>query len=424
MAHEIIMPVLGMNQDTGTLLRWIRQAGDRVAKGDPVMEIATDKITVEIESPADGVLGGIAAAEGEEVPTGQVVALVLAEGETSPAAPPPAVTDVPHPAPAVPENVVEASPVARRLAEKHGIALRDVVPAGARVTRGDVEAHIARAAEKTTRVLASPKARRLARERGLQLERVTGSGPDGAVLAADVEAWTAEPVADASPKSTVRTPGRLWQVMAQRLTESWNTVPHFYLARTVDATQLRAWRESCRRRYERRVTLTDLVIKVLAASLREHPRLNASWRDGVITEYEDVNVGLAVAVEQGLLVPVIHEAQTRTVVEIAACRAQLVQAALEGELSITQMTGGTFSLTNLGMFGVERFSAIVNPPEAAILAVGAVRERAVAVKGAVEVRPTMEVTLSCDHRAVDGATAARFLDTLVQYMEAPLLLLD
>ncbi len=425
MAHDIIMPVLGMNQDTGTLVRWLRQEGDRVAQGDPVMEIATDKITVEIEAPADGTLAGLAAREGEEVPVGQTVALILAEGETAPVTPSSA---VPAPVSPAPAPRIEASPVARRLAASHGVDLQAVPHAGTRIQREDVEAYLAQQppAPVAGRILASPKARRLAREQGIDLEAVSGTGPEGAVLAADVAAFVPAPTAAMPvPASTVHAPGRLWQVMAQRLTESWRTVPHFYLSHTVDAGQLQDWQTACRHKYTERVTLTDLIVKVLAAALREHPRLNASGQaDGTIQIHEDVNVGLATAVADGLLVPVIHKADQQSVRDIAVQRDHLVAAAQAGSLTLAEMTGGTFSLTNLGMLGVERFAAIVNPPEAAILAVGTVRDQVVPVDGTPAVRPMMEITLSCDHRVLDGATAARFLQTLVQYMEAPLLLLD
>ncbi len=426
MPHDIIMPVLGMNQDTGTLVRWLRQEGERVAQGDPVMEIATDKITVEIEAPADGILAGLAAREGEEVPTGQTVALILAEGETAPA---PTSTPPPVAAPQASTPRIAASPVARRLAASHGVDLQDVPHAGARIQREDVEAYLAQLPTQSPvpdRILASPKARRLAREQGLELQQISGTGPEGAVLAADVEAYVPAPEVEAPERpDTGHTPGRLWQVMARRLTESWQTVPHFYVSQTVDAGQLQDWQTSCRQKYPEKVTLTDLIVKVLAVSLREHPRLNASWQpDSTIQVHGAVNIGLAVAVADGLLVPVIHEADEKGIREIAVQRDHLVAASQSGSLTLAEMTGGTFSLTNLGMFGVERFGAIVNPPEAAILAVGAVRDQVVAVNGTPAVRPMMEITLSCDHRAVDGATAARFLRTLVQYMEAPLLLLD
>ena len=422
MARELIMPVLGMNQDTGTLVRWLRQEGDRVRKGDAVMEIATDKVTVEIEAPAAGVLSQIRAQEGEEIPVGQTVAFILAADETAPAPATPARAE--EAAAPADRSAPAASPVARRLAEARGIDLRAVPAQGKRIAKEDVEAYLAqRQGAAADRVLASPKARRLAREQGADLAQIRGSGPQGAVLAADLAAAPAPP--PAAPADRARPPGRLWQVMARRLTESWQSVPHFYLARAVDATQLQAWRKACQDKYQPRITLTDLLIKVLGAALDEHPALNASWRDdGAIVRHPAVNVGLAVAVPDGLLVPVIAAANRRAVPDIAAARERLVAAARQGALAPDDLTGGTFTVTNLGMFGVERFGAIINPPEAAILAVGAVRDQVVPVDGQPGVRPMLELTLSCDHRVADGAAAARFLQTLVGYLEAPLLLLD
>ena len=435
MPHEVIMPVLGMNQDTGTLLRWLRGEGDAVARGDPVMEIATDKITVEIESPADGVLAGLSAAEGEEVPVGRAVAWVLGPGESIPdsASGTSAVQTEPvAPAtpgqPASPAGTPAASPVARRLAAELGIDLGELQGTGGRITKADVERHHAAGqAQGSGPVLASPKARRLARERGLDLASIPGRGPDGAVLAADVEGYVpavrevpVPPAADAVELD----PGRMWQVMARRLTESWQNVPHFYLSRTVDATQLLAWRDALRRQGREDITVSDLLLRITAASLREHPRLNASWREGRIHQHPQVNIGMAVAVEDGLLVPVFHDADTLSLSELADRRRHLVQAARAGRLTLPEMTGGTFSITNLGMFGVEEFKAIVNPPEAAILAIGAIRDAVVAIQGEPAVRPVFNLTLSCDHRAVDGALAARFMATLHERMETPMLLLD
>lgn len=422
MARELIMPALGMNQDTGTLVRWLCQEGDRVQKGDAVMEIATDKITVEIEAPAAGVLSQIRAQEGEEIPVGQTVALIVAEGETAPARAKPARAE--EAAPPASRSTPAASPVARRLAEARGIDWRAVPTQGKRIAKEDVEAYLAqRQGVASDRVLASPKARRLAREQGADLAQIRGSGPHGAVLAADLDVESVP--SPAAPADRAQPPGRLWQVMARRLTESWQSIPHFYLARSVDATQLQAWRKACQDKYQPRITLTDLLVKVLGAALSEHPELNASWRDdGAIVRHPEINVGLAVAVPDGLLVPVIPAAQRKAVPDIAAARERLVAAARKGALAPDDMTGGTFTVTNLGMFGVERFGAIINPPEAAILAVGAVRDQVVPVDGQPGVRPVLELTLSCDHRVADGAAAARFLQTLVGYLEAPLLLLD
>lgn len=428
MAHDIIMPVLGMNQDTGTLVRWLKAAGDPVSRGDPVVEIATDKITVELEAPATGLLSAWLAAEGDEVPVGQAMAYVLAADEEMPGETPVSGAGPSSPAPSVPDARVAASPVARRLATAHGLNLADIPAPGGRVGRQDVEAYLARQAAPAPGLpAASPKARRQAREAGVDLPQIPGSGPAGAVLAADVETWISRqsPPARAAPAAEMIVPSPKWRVMAQRLTECWQTVPHFYLSRTADATQLQAWRRACREKHAQRITVTDLLVKVLAAALREHPPLNASWQaDGTILRHGDVNIGLAVAVADGLLVPVIRQADRLAVTEIAAERERLVAAAQADRLAVADMAGGTFSVTNLGMFGVERIGPIVKPPEAAILGVGAVKEQVVPIEGQPAVRPMMDLTLGCDHRALEGATVSRFLQTLVAYLEAPLLLLD
>ncbi len=428
MAHDIIMPVLGMNQDTGTLVRWLKAAGDSVSQGDPVVEIATDKITVELDAPATGTLSAWLAAEGDEVPVGQAMAYVLAAGEDMPAAAPVSPASSPAAESPPPAPRVAASPVARRLAASHGLDLADIPAPGGRIGRQDVEAYLARQSSPVPGpLLASPKARRLAREAGVDLTQVPGSGPEGAVLAADFEIWMSrqsQPVLTAPATDTI-VPSPKWQVMAQRLTECWQTVPHFYLSRTADATQLQAWRQACLEQYDQRVTVTDLLVKVLAASLRAHPPLNASWQEnGTILRHREVNIGLAVAVADGLLVPVIRQADQRSVTEIAAERERLVAAAQADQLALADMEGGTFSLTNLGMFGVERIGPIIKPPEAAILGVGAVKEQVVPVEGQPAIRPMMDLTLGCDHRALEGATVSRFLQTLVAYLETPLLLLE
>lgn len=432
MPHELIMPVLGMNQDTGVLVRWLIQQGDAVTAGDPVMEIATDKITVEIESPASGVLAGITAKEGEEVPVGQVVGWVLEPGEALPEpspsyTPPDPTTRQPPTQRSAPRSKadVPASPVARRLADELGIDLADVESAGDRIAKADVERHhAARQTAQPGPQLASPKARRMARERGLDLKSISGSGPEGAVLATDVEQFARVESADVPVRAVELKPSRMWQVMAERLTESWQNIPHFYLARTVDASQLLAWRDALKRQGREAITVSDLLMRITALTLHDHPRMNASWVGGRIQQHANVNIGMAVAVEDGLLVPVFHDTDRLTLSELADRRQYLVQAARGGTLTLPEMTGGTFSITNLGMFGVEEFAAIVNPPEAAILAIGAIRDQAVAVRGEVAVRPVFKLTISCDHRAVDGALAARFLATLHERMETPMLLLD
>jgi pyruvate dehydrogenase E2 component (dihydrolipoamide acetyltransferase) len=388
MPVEVIMPALGMAQETGKLLRWMKSEGDTVTKGEPLMEIETDKVTVEIEAPADGTLAGISAAEGEDIPVGRAIAFVLSEGEDLP---PTVVSVTAAPTQRTAEPIV---------ASTNGSATVESAP--------------------PRRVLASPKARRIARERGMLIEDMQGTGPHGAIQAADVldhevPSGSRERVAPAQPSVS-----NAWRTMAARMEQSWRDVPHFFLERDVDATRLNSWRTTIRRRsgYEG-VTHTDLLIVISAAALLEHPRVNATWRNGTVEYQEGINVGIAVATDEALIVPIVHAADRLELKEVAEARSDLVERARERKLRPADVAGGTFTISNLGMFGVDAFHAIVNTPQAAILAVGRILDRVVAVDGEVAVRPTMTVSLSFDHRVVDGAEGARFLDTFAALIEEP-----
>lgn len=409
MAEEIIMPALGMAQDTGKLVAWIKHEGDTVKKGDPIFEVETDKVTVEIEAPGSGTLANITAAEGEDVPVGQVIALLLAPGEEAP--------EMSIPTASMPEPVAELAPPppstngkSEQRYEQQPVATAVVAPSGV--------------------VLASPKARRLAKEMGLNLENISGTGPEGAVLANDVMTFkpssitvsTAQPMVGQAVSATPVEISTAWRIMAERLTEAWQTIPHFILKREVDVTELVVWRERIKNRFETKVTYTDLLVKICAAALEQHPRANSSWLDGIV-ENNEVNVGLAVAVEDGLLVPVVHGANQMGLANIASRRAELVDRSLSNRLKLDDMQGGTFTISNLGMYGIDSFNAIVNPPQAAILAVGGIVQKYIVINGQPEVRPTMTLSLSCDHRVLDGARAAEFLSTIANYMEDPMMLL-
>jgi len=377
MPVEVIMPMLGMAQETGKVVRWLKAEGDAVAKAEPLMEVETDKVTVEIEAPAAGTLAGVTASEGEDIPVGRVIAYVLGAGEQLPE--PDARPEPPATAPAPVGPVQGQTP---DTAENGGAARR---------------------------TLASPKARRLARERGVPIEEIAGSGPYGAVQAADVQGLAA-----AGATSRAEAPSELssaWQTMARRMSEIWREVPHFYLQREVEATRRNGWRDALRKRpgYEL-VTHTDLLVKIVAEALTRHPRVNGG---------PDVNVGIAVATDDALVVPVIHGADRLELDALSERRADLVARARSGKLRLDDVQGGTFTISNLGMFGVDAFGAIVNAPQAAILAVGRITDRVVAVGGEPAVRPTFVLTLSLDHRAIDGAIGARFLDTLVSLVEEP-----
>src|SRR5262249_5611095 len=392
MPVEVIMPMLGIAQETGKVVRWLKAEGDAVAKAEPLMEVETDKVTVEIEAPADGTLAGVAASEGDDVPVGKVIAYVLGNGEHLPE---PDARSAPATALPAAKGPVESG-VDSRVTTSGPSAPQGQTPDGS--GNGN-------AAAAPRRTLASPKARRLARERGVAIEEIAGTGPYGAVQAGDVQSFAA-PAAAAAPEAS-----SAWQTMARRMSETWREVPHFYLSREVDATRLNAWRDIARKRagYEG-VTHTDLLVKIAAAALVEHPRVNRG---------SEVNVGIAVATDDALVVPVIHAADRLELRTVAERRADLVARARGKKLRIEDVQGGTVTISNLGMFGVDAFGAIVNAPQAAILAVGRITDRVVAVDGVPAVRPTFVLTLSLDHRAIDGAIGARFLDTLVSLVEEP-----
>jgi pyruvate dehydrogenase E2 component (dihydrolipoamide acetyltransferase) len=338
---------------------------------------------------------------------------------------------------------VKASPLARRIAEEHGVDLARIKTASGKIEKADVLAFVesrkavpSNGAAVVRLVAASPKARRIAAERGVDLSALRGSGPGGAVLVADVPA-VAAPVTTGPLTTGPLTTGPLtlpspqrgegvstvWRIMAERMTASWTTAPHFYLVREVNVARLVAWLGTARKQTGARITYSDLLVKLVAATLAQHPRVNVSWKDGALERHAEINIGLAVALEDGLVVPVIARADTLGLKDIAQRREDLVTRAQAGKLRPADIQGGVFTISNLGMYGVDAFSAIVNPPQAAILAVGRIADRVVPVNGQPAVQPTMTLTLSCDHRALDGARGAQFLGALADLIEEPLALL-
>ena len=421
MAKDVIMPALGMAQETGTLLQWLKSPGDTVTKGEPLMEVETDKANVEVEAPASGILSNVSAQPGDVIPVGQTIALIVAPSETA--------TKVDRSSASnAAATLIAATPIAMRVAAEHNVDLSQIKPKGDRIQKDDVLAFLTVKAQGDGRVLASPKARRLAQERKLDLRAISGSGPDGAVLAADVAAAQAPtpiaiaPIEAAAPETLGVS--RMWRVMVERISQAWTTIPHFYLMREVNATRLMAWRDDVQKRAGERITYTDLLMKLTAAALRQHPRLNASWQNGSIALNPDINIGLAVAVDEGLIVPVIHHADHMSLSQLAARRAELIAKAQANKLPLDDISGGTFTISNLGMYGVDAFNAIINPPQAAILAVSRIADRVVALNGQPVVQPMMTFSLSCDHRVVDGARGAQFLQTVAELVEDPMRLLD
>lgn len=446
MATKVVMPALGMAQETGVLVNWLKKEGQVVQKGEPLIEIETDKTTVEFDAQANGILSGIRVAPGQTVPVGEALAWLLAPGEQIPAESAessPIVADIPKtpisssqqlqpPAdqsnpPAVPLPIVEVSPIARKMAEEHELDLTLIVPKGNRIQKADVLAYLDNrritSSTSTARLRpASPKARRLAGEQGVNLAQINGSGPNGSVIAQDVDHYLSGRTAAPTQKSLAIS--RTWQVMADRLSQSWSQSPHFYLVREVNASALIDWRQRVKERTGQKVTFTDLLIKIVGASLRANPQVNASWDQGKILLNNEVNVGIAVAIENGLMVPVIHQADKISLTQITERRQTLLERAKNGRLDLTDLQNGTFTLSNLGMYGVDAFNAIVNPPQAAILAAGRITDRVVAENGLAVVRPTLMLTLSCDHRVIDGARAAAFLELITTFIEDPLAIME
>ena len=417
MAVSVVMPALEMAQETGKLVSWLKKEGEPVKKGDMLLEVETDKAVVEIEAQADGVLGGVTAKVGDVVPVGQTIGWLLKPGEAVPAASAPTQTG---------RTGAAATPAAAAAATAAPAAPASA--AGARI---------------------SPKARKLAREHGVDIATVRGSGPGGEILADDIlKAAQGGPAApplrsQAGPEGPpLRSPGAagalpsvaaglqardaagpadaissIGRIMAERTTQSWTTVPHFFVSRDVDATALNAARQALIPGIERshgvKVTHTDLMVAAVARALRKHPRMNASWSGGSITLNGDVNVALAMAVENAVVTAVIRNADTVSVGDIAKQRRELADRGRANRLQPADITGATFTISNLGMFNVDTFTAIIVPPQAGILAVGAITDRVVAVNGMIGVRPMVNLTLSSDHRLIDGARAAEFLNDVV-----------
>ena len=416
MASEVKLPRLGQGMEAGTIIKWLKSEGDQVEKGEPLYELDTDKVTQEVEAEASGVLLKIAIAEGE-VPVGQTIAVIGEEGEE------------------VPE--IDGAGAARRV-EEHEAEEGSRAPEreaererGRKASAQEAEIKAAPAQRDGGRVKASPLARRIARERGIDLAALSGTGPEGRIVAEDVERAAAAPApAVAAPAAApgeveVEQLSSLRRTIARRLSEAWEA-PAFQIVMSADMTRSQ---ELHRRLREvagdegAKPTLTDVLTKACAAALMHHRAVNARFAGDAIERYPSADIGLAVAIPEGLVVPVIRGCDRLTIAQLAAARADVVTRAREGKLRQDDLEGGTFTISNLGMYGVEQFVAVLNPPQAAILAVGAVEERPAAVDGDLAVRPLMTMTLTCDHRAVDGATASDFLRTVKSFLEEPGLML-
>jgi pyruvate dehydrogenase E2 component (dihydrolipoamide acetyltransferase) len=401
-SSEVTLPRLGQGMESGTIVRWLKSEGDKVEKGEPLYELDTEKVTQEVEADVGGVLLKILVPEGE-VAVGKTVAFIGDAGEDVP--------DVEAEQPAAEAGEPERREEPARQEEPPAeVSVREPVTAGANGGR----------------VKASPLARRIARERGIDLAALAGTGPEGRIVAEDVERAAVSP-GKAAPAAAPQPSGAVERVqltslrktIARRMTEAW-AAPAFQITMSADMTRAQELRARLVERYpDERPTITDVLTKVCAIALMRHREVNALYAGDAVELHPSANIGIAVATERGLIVPVIPGCEQRTVAEIAAARADIVSRARESKLQAADLEGGTFTISNLGMYGVEQFVAVLNPPQAAILAVGAVEDRPVARDGAVTVRPMLTLTLTCDHRTIDGATAADFLRTVKEFLEEP-----
>ena len=408
MATTIVMPQMGYDMREGTVVRWHKHEGEAVSRGEVIAEIETDKATVEMEAYATGVLGRIVVEEGRAVPVGELIAVITEPGEAIPSmddligkpAPGPqeeaqAPTEAPPPVPApAPEPTAEAA------------------------TSGQVKA--------------SPIARRLALEKGIELAQVAGTGPGGRVTEADVLGYEERP---ALPEQVVGAPTgapagrieltRMRRAIARVTTQSKGEIPHFYVSSEIDMTEAMSVRRQLNETLQdsARVSINDMVVKAAAKALEKFPNFNSSYKDDHLQLNPDLDIGIAIALEQGLIVPAVTRCQNKSLIEIAKASAELIKRAQSGTLRAEEYSGGTFSISNLGMFDVDNFVAIILPPNAAVLAVGTVKEQPVVRNGQIEVAQIMSSTLSVDHRVADGAEGARFLMEVKRYLEQPVSLL-
>ena len=398
MATEVKLPRLGQGMESGTIVKWLKSEGEAVEKGEPLYELDTDKVTQEVEAEASGVLIRIAVNEGE-VPVGETIAFIGKEGEEAPAS-----AEKPAEAPErEPER--EAGRAAAAAA-----AAAQPAPSSSPETNG--------------RIKASPLARRIARERGIELASLRGTGPDGRIVAEDVErAQAGAPAAPVAAAASGRVESRplsnVRKTIARRLTEAW-TVPAFQLTVDVDMTRTQELVQKQRElNPDVRITVTDVLTKICAQALMRHRDMNVQFTGDELLAFPNASVGIAVAAPQGLVVPVVKNAEQLTIAQIAQVRGDLVGRARDNKLKADDLDGGTFTISNLGMYDVDVFTAVLNPPQASILAVGQTRDKVVPRDGDVHVLPIMTMTITCDHRAVDGATGAEFLHTIKAFLQDP-----
>lgn len=441
---QVTMPKMSDTMEEGTVVRWIKHPGDQVTEGEPIAEIETDKANVEMEAFDTGVLGQIFVTEGQTVPVGQPIATIEAPGAAPAPEARPEAPRAEAPAPPAPPPAPEAAHPAPQ-------AQAQPAPAPAPQTAQAPPSPTPVTEEERMRV--SPLARRLAQEYDVDLSQIHGTGPNGRIVEADIESYAAQkgaapptPVAQAAPAAAPKPPeapaapkptvpameipseeaplSKMRKTIAERMTKSKQTIPHFYVTSEIEMDWASKVRDELNAdESQPRISFNDLIIKACAMALAKFPRVNASFHEDELIVHKQVNIGIAVALDDGLIVPVIHDADKKHLREIAAEAKELAQHARDNQLRAHEFTGSTFTVTNLGMFDVENFIAIINPPEAATLAVGTIREMPVIMDGQVAASKRMKVTISADHRVIDGAEAAKFTQELKHQLESPIGLL-
>jgi pyruvate dehydrogenase E2 component (dihydrolipoamide acetyltransferase) len=419
-SSQVTLPRLGQGMESGVIVRWLKSEGDQVEKGEALYELDTEKVTQEVEADASGVLLKILANEGDEIEVGKAIAVIGEAGEDISAE-----SDVSAEGEAGDSaEVTEEEP-----AEEGQPAPQPEDDRGRESTEPAPEPQVPERQQNGGRVKASPLARRIAKERGIDLAQLRGTGPEGRIVAEDVEraqvspaaAPTAAPAAGRPTEVEVVKLNQMRKTIARRMTEAWEA-PAFQISMSADMTGSIRLREALLQRVQEggvRPTYSDILTKIVALALMRHRDMNAHFGGDEVRLFPTANIGIAVAIPHGLVVPVIRSCEAKTIEEIAAARADIVSRTREGKLKAEDLEAGTFTISNLGMYGVERFTAVLNPPQAGILAVGAIEERAVVVEGELEIQPRMDMTLTVDHRSVDGATASEFLQTVKAFLEEP-----
>jgi len=463
MATNVTMPKLGLTMETGKIVEWKIAEGGEVKEGEILLIVETEKITYEVEAPGSGLLHIIVPQDGE-VPVADLIGIIAADkGEYdsvaaggAPAAPAAAPAEVPAAAPApaaeaapaapaparAPGERVKSSPLARKLAAAADIDISLIAGTGpdGRIIKKDVEAYLA-----ANKVRITPVAKKIADANNIDLSQLTGTGPNGKITKEDVEqfmaarkAATAAPAAE-KKAAAAEVPGMgendrlekltgMRKVIARKMLQSCTEAAMAYMVYEIDATAIQNFRQKLLKTAEKkhglRVTITDFMLKITAAAIRQHPVINTRWAEGQgIIYQDDINVGMAMAIKAGLVVPVIRTTDKKSIIEIAKDRVDLIDKGRNGKLGPDQMTGGTFTLSAMGMFGTDTFTAIINQPENAILGVGTIKDRAVVVDKQIVIRPMMNLALTYDHRTIDGAAAGQFMQTLKEYMEDPMMIL-